>query len=545
MKKERDYSTTYMFSHLEELNDKRRHTDLLKEISKLEINAHHANKVVYEFYKTKVVLFLEGELIALKKIDTTINKAKKYELEILQIDALLGKAELLRLSGDRPSAKDIIEEAEKLLKLLNNKIDDLIKNILTVRYKVVLGNWFLYEGKQNKAILIYNEGLKILHNVFRTKQGLVHLEYPNKIKFLQADIYHKISAAKNSLGEINDVEKYLLKSIEIKKEINDENGLAVSWMALGNVYRLRNEFSEAEKWFKECLTIFNKINYYRGKAYALGFLVAIHIDPENNEANLDEAYKYLKMFDDILMVTESENIKKIYQQTQANLLFYGSRYSDKVKAINLYKELIEDVRTDERVKIRSMVSLCKLYLEEYQVYKNPQVMDDIRSLTEKTFKLAEEQKAPRWMIKTLELKARIALLDFNYDDYLEIQDKALEIAEAEGISDFKNLLQQRVKPKTFKFFKEVFSDTNEGLTKNHLRILLSIAKTSMNYQTLRDSMDMSRTTFFRLIKQLQDMKLISLDTSLNDARKRLVILEEDGKEFMELFRIITTGKEMI
>jgi DNA-binding MarR family transcriptional regulator len=538
----------YMFSHLEELHDKSRFKDLLSEIHKLEnkVNIPRTEHIVYEFYKTRLAFFLEGEIVALEEIEKIIKGSKKRDYLLLQIDALLIKSDLLRLSGDRPNAENIIKEVQSILDSLENEIDDVSKKLITARYKIVKGSWFLYEGKQNHAIGYYNDGIKILTNISINSSYSTVLDYQEKGRFLLADAYHKLAVAYNSTGEINKVENYTMKSIEIKKEINDTIGLAVSWMLLGNICRLKNEFNEAEEWFKKCLITFDEADYHRAKAYTLSYLISIHIDPKNSRANIDTAYDYFKKFNDILTVTKSENIIKIYQQALANLLSEGSRYRDKVEAIKLYEDIIADSRTEERMRIRCMISLCEIYLEEYQVYSNPKVLAEIVLLTDTVLKLAEKQNAPRWMIRALSLKAEIELLDLNYDKYVEIQHKAQKIAESEDIIEYKNLLKQRVKPGTFNFFREIFNDSSEGLTKNHLRILLFIVKTgSYDYKSLRESMAMSRSTFFRAVKQLREMKLISIDTSLEDARKRTVILEDEGKEIMELFRIVTSGKVMV
>jgi len=76
-----------------------------------------------------------------------------------------------------------------------------------------------------------------------------------KNKQQNKDILNRISTTYHSIGQLDSAIHYFQKGLRLKEELNDSEGLVSDFIALGNLYRERGDYEEAQQHLIEALKI--------------------------------------------------------------------------------------------------------------------------------------------------------------------------------------------------------------------------------------------------------------------------------------------------
>lgn len=120
--------------------------------------------------------------------------------------------------------------------------------------------------------------------------------------------------------KLSESEKYFSRSLQIKKDIKDENGIADNLNALGAVAQQMNKNEIAHDYFQKSLEIKIKQKDERGIAYIRNNLASLYF----NEKKYDKALKEFKvtaevsrkLYDDIGLAYSLYNIGGVYIETE-------------------------------------------------------------------------------------------------------------------------------------------------------------------------------------------------------------------------------------
>lgn len=104
----------------------------------------------------------------------------------------------------------------------------------------------------------------------------------------QAGAYGNLGAIYQTRGDLEQAKDYLLKSLEINKQLDRLEGQAIQYSNLGVIYGKRNEQQRAEDVLQEALKIFQDLDKRQGQAGVYGNLGLIHL----NRGDVDRAEEY-------------------------------------------------------------------------------------------------------------------------------------------------------------------------------------------------------------------------------------------------------------
>jgi len=186
----------------------------------------------------------------------------------------------------------------------------------------------------------------------------------------------------------------------------------------GRAIKIWEESSSNEDFF----SLFNRINE---------FSAAMRIALEKND--LDAAKNF---FNDLEGLYEKglkdEVLTTQYKYNKALLLQSNVRARDRVKAEQLFKEVIESENSAGFHKIRALVGLCQLLLVELRMTGEMDVINEINPLLKSLIDLAQQWNSDTYLMEAYIIQGKVALLTFDIKTARRFLMQAQRIAERRG-----------------------------------------------------------------------------------------------------------------
>ena len=251
-------------------------------------------------------------------------------------------------------------------------------------------------------------------------------------------------------GELDLALKYHNMNLEFCKGKNSyafKASIAFSLSQIGDIYYQQGEFNLAIEFYEKSLKIREQLNnpsflseiYYR----------FIKISLLENTPRI--AKEYLKRFQEYLEREKiSDNYASIYlplhKISVAMILKSNKRISDRVEAERLLKESIkfyDNIRQmkiiipfgvitnlgTSRYGITPIIELCDLYLQELDMMKNLEIIDDIQPLVERLLDESKRMNSFSLQAYSFLLQDKLSLLQMNMGDARQQLTQAQRIAE--------------------------------------------------------------------------------------------------------------------
>jgi tetratricopeptide (TPR) repeat protein len=114
------------------------------------------------------------------------------------------------------------------------------------------------------------------------RKALFHIEKKGE-KQLLADVYNNLGASLSGLGLLQDAKKCYVKSLSIRIDIDDKNGIATCYANLGNADLKDNKVDQAIQYYEKAIHIFEQINNPRGLVSTLNFCAEAYLYSKNIE----------------------------------------------------------------------------------------------------------------------------------------------------------------------------------------------------------------------------------------------------------------------
>jgi hypothetical protein len=114
------------------------------------------------------------------------------------------------------------------------------------------------------------------------------------------------------------------------------------------------------------------------------------------------------------------------------MLKASSRFRDKVKAEEIFKQFIEEAIFDFNYTFKAIINLCDLYLFELRITNDQEVLDDIKPLITRLEEIAEYSHSYRVLAETYLFHAKLALIALNVKEAQRFLTQAQQIAERRG-----------------------------------------------------------------------------------------------------------------
>lgn len=209
--------------------------------------------------------------------------------------------------------------------------------------------------------------------------------------------------------------------------------------AIGTIHFDQGGFEDALKMFQESKQLREG---FRNKAHlATTLLSLIQLALELN--NLNDAQRLFSQLDEIhSSVPSNKNFQTNYEFAQAQLLKASPRMREKAKAQEIFEAIANDPENRHSVITSALLNLCDLLLYEYKSAEEPQILEEIISLSQRLYSVSQPKNDHRTMVKGLMLQGKLSLLEGHLDKVAQFLEEASKIAELAGLNNLHEQIRQ-------------------------------------------------------------------------------------------------------
>ena len=435
---------------------------LLKDFEERRNNSLH-DIVSCHLIKCDLVLHQELFKKLVKLAEQTYKKSLGLEKSILSVDALIFMGRGLIRSFNVKQAKMITKQAEELLATLTEEsvINKNRREAHIVNQKGFISNpFFNPEGDVDLAIKYYKHSLAMgeslgddvivfyslnplsyMFGLFKGEFDLA-LEYAERALTLAKEANYKILIAWGFLtkatlyhnkGEVARSIPLYEQSLAIAKELNNERLITANLNNMADAYRMNGELDHALECSEQCLAQFSESggpsNLYR-IAWLHDSLIQILIE----KGDLERAQQYFSHLEQLNSQLKDKRINLSYLYNKALILKESPRISNRGKAEEILKQILEEKDISWELKERALLTLCELLIIEFQMSNEVEVLDELKSLFERLLETAEKSKSYWILCETYLLQAKIALISSDLEEARRLLAKGQKIAEKFGLN---------------------------------------------------------------------------------------------------------------
>ena len=356
--------------------------------------------------------------------------------------------EALKIISDLEKRSDISNHDLLLCKLLKGVI--LCR---TARYTEVFNyvNQILQESQKQGDLISYFDTLLILAYSYilsgslnqgetiliQAEELFEKLEIATEIELREKESYMvRIRANLSALkGDIHLSQKLNIRALELAKDSEDKDLKTTCLVNLSEGYIFLGDYDKALDYAKRALDV----PYPLWLMWRLCILIEILLC-KNDIVN---AKFYLQKMSD-LRDKEGNKFLKIFLYCKALILKTSLRAKDRVKAEEIFKNIIEDWDKDSDfpILIKSLLNICGLLLVELRITNDIDIINEIKPYIAKILKFFERQQSYWFFTETYRLQAKLSLLTFNIKEARRFLIQAQQIAERFGISQLAIIISE-------------------------------------------------------------------------------------------------------
>jgi tetratricopeptide (TPR) repeat protein len=229
-------------------------------------------------------------------------------------------------------------------------------------------------------------------------------------------------------GELDRSLSYSKQSIEIFKELEDNNYLNMALANIGWLLWLKGENSQASEYFERRYVNVRATGNSLLISIALANMVELSIERDD----LESANNYLKELQKLNDAEENVFVGGWNRFCKAMILKKSSRIRDQAKAQEIFKQLVEDKISTDIVN-NAFVELCDLLLIELRSSNNLEILNELNSLINQLLEFAQSQNSFRILGETYLLQARLALILFDFKKARQLFSQAQKVVDKYGI----------------------------------------------------------------------------------------------------------------
>jgi tetratricopeptide (TPR) repeat protein len=402
------------------------------------------------------LLFWQWKFEEMLKIAGQIYK-ESLELgrNLQSVDALILSAKALKFLQREEEAINVINQAEELLKTYTQELPEdymqreahiyIVKGMRSpsTSYKVddqlkfleqslvlgeKLGNKVLItESLYYIAYILGGEKGELNRAIKYLKRSLLFAEESNNkyymaINLLFLMIFH------NNKGELDRSLMYGEQGLTLCEKINNKQVIAGSLTQIGNVYRGKGNFSRALGYLERGLALREDLGINLHTSTTLTNLIGAAVEM----GDLELAQKYFNRLKQINEQEESKWINSCFRFSNAILLKTSTRAKNRVKAEEIFKEIIEEEGV--LYKIEALLELCDLLLVELRITNDAEVLKEIKIHLNRILEFSEKTNSFLFLAETYLLQAKVALITFDTNEARRFLTRAQEVAEKYGLN---------------------------------------------------------------------------------------------------------------
>ncbi|MCY3411269.1 MAG: tetratricopeptide repeat protein [Candidatus Heimdallarchaeota archaeon] len=363
---------------------------------------------------------------------------------------------------------ELMGEYKKCLNLANEVIEESFEQDNLVEYLGAL---------INKAIALvrlfdYVHAEKILLLCNEVVDTFPQEEISAEFKRYQGSLYNVQGLYARYQGEVDEALVHYIKSLNIRRELNESNDIAKCLANISTIYKIKGELGLALEHNLEAMQIFmqstapNSDSYIAyclhdiGITYAMkgdlllaeSFLIRslnIRQNLANTELyaatlyeliilyielnNIDKATQYQKLLNDLNSSSSSRIIDLRSRIIKASIIKANNRIIAIANAQKIFEEIAYEDIIDHELTVFVLLSLCELLLYEYRLIPEEIILKEIRKITNTLQQIAKNQKSFSLLSKTYLLLYRVSLIELDLERAKSLLSQAELIAKEHNL----------------------------------------------------------------------------------------------------------------
>jgi tetratricopeptide (TPR) repeat protein len=432
---------------------------LLKEFEERRNNSLH-NIVSCHLIKCNLFLHQGLSKKLVKFAEQTYKESLGLEKSILSVDALIFMARGLINSFNVKPATKIIKQAEELLATLTEELV-INKNRRVAYISFLKGKTsdplFTPKGDIDLALKYYNHSLALGESLgdelligssllsiawgLGTQKGEIDnaLEYVERTLAFAKEANYKVFISYGFLrkasfygtkGEVTRSIPLFEQSLAIAKELNHNILISSNLNNVADAYRMIGDLDRALECSEQSLALISKIGSLKSIAMIHDFLIQILIE----KGDLEQAQQYFNHLEQLNNQLKDKTINLACLYNRALLLKESPRISNRGKAEEILKQILEDEDILWELKERALLTLCELLLIEFQMTNELEVIDELESRITQLLENAEKSRSYWILCETYLLRAKITLISSDLEETRRLLAKGQQIAEKYGLT---------------------------------------------------------------------------------------------------------------
>ena len=410
-------STLELFTRSEELFNTGKYNEAYKLLSDFEKNKTHSPYEIVSSHLLKAeLLFQQGRYDEVFNLaEFTYNESLELGNNPLSIDALIWKARTLIYLNQLDKALNIIRQVEDILNSIPEESSPRYKKTIAFFFFTKgCFHWFKAEATQSLKDLYHSlsirKALGIKHEIAESlctivvvlckyrgelniakqyaKQSLLLAKESTK-KFFIAFSLTSLAGVYTYQGDINKSISLFEQSLSIFKELNNKRMQAITLNNVSDKYRMKGDLDRALESLEQSLIILQELGNLRDIAIVHDFLIQILID----KGDLKQAKTYLRNLEQLNEKLNDKEINQEYLILKALILKTNLRAYNRVQAVEILNQILEDPDLSYEFTIIILINLCELYLYELKTTNDIEVLEDINPLIIKLLNIAEKSNS--------------------------------------------------------------------------------------------------------------------------------------------------------
>jgi tetratricopeptide (TPR) repeat protein len=346
-------------------------------------------------------------IIEFEKIFNTITGVKSRELTKRKAWLMAGKAGIHVINGDWEDALQFQLKAVNL----HEEIDDKIGMSFNLYYAAIE---CLLLGNLDQALKCGKKAVALKE--IRNKETISSLN-------ILGDIYR-------TKGELDLAVDYAEQALELAKELDNIPSIIESLYNLGQIFYIRGELEKASKLLKQSILLSDEHQIPSWLMPAFLQLVRTLVD----DKSVEEAKKYLQRMQVLRDQHKIITYYHYYRIAKAYILKNSFLVNEVEEAERLLREVTGDKKDFGPTTNIALIYLCEILLSRTSKTDNPEILGEIKSIITRLLEIAEKQHSYRWLVYTLLLQAKLALIEKNIDDARTLFTQAQHMAEWHNLS---------------------------------------------------------------------------------------------------------------
>lgn len=373
------------------------------------------------------LLYQKGSVLQ-KKGD--LDQAMNYHWQALTIRERIGNkydiaaslnsiGMIYDLMGDWDRALEYYQQSLTLRNEIGNKLDIAISlNNIGVVY--------LLKGQMNQALDLYEQSLALFEQL-GNKQYIAG-------SLTNIGIIHRVK------GNLDLALDNYTQSLDIRREIGDKQEIARLFNNMGVIYADKGDWNQGLEYYKQCLTIREQNgNNHKISITLLQFisLIAAIMSSEERQSLsdqnlLEQASSYLNKFQIIHEKTNSKVLGQHYRLANAIVLKMSESLDDKIKAQNLFQQIIREGSLEFEQQIFAMINLCNILFEIFILSGEQSLLSNLRNQLNSILDLAKQNHLHMVKLQILLLTGKLDILQLKIDKARPLLQKVKSEAHYRG-----------------------------------------------------------------------------------------------------------------